>query len=165
MPPQLAQTYASCFFPSIFLSALWLVWLPLNALHTHLLLLNSFSSGPMTQSKGSSSPPLEESSFPSPVLRTCVPKKENLCKKKMNREVSLGEGQEGRKTKCDDITLQFLHILEFCQPAVLSAEHLALRSMEQLHLPQNATGLLSLPGRSKKWQYCLFLLLRALPMS
>lgn len=115
--------------------------------------------------KGSSSPLLEEGRFPSPVLRTYVPQNENLCKKKLDREVSLVEGQEGGKPKCDDIILQFLHVFELLQPAVPSAEHPVLCNVEQLHLPQSTTGLLSLPRRSKKWQYCLFLLLTALPRS
>lgn len=39
-------------------------------------------------------------------------KRKPVQKRSWTREVSLGEGQEGRKTKCDDITLQFLHVLE-----------------------------------------------------
>lgn len=92
-------------------------------------------------SKGSSSPPLKESSFPSPVLRTCVPKKENLCKKKMDGEMSLGEGQEGKKTKCDDITLPFLHALEllpacsaFCRTPC-SVQHGAASPSTECHWP------------------------------
>jgi len=128
MSSQLTQAYVSCFFPSIFLSALCLVWLPLSALYTHLLLLNSFSSSPMTQSEGSSSPPRENSIFPYPALRTCVPIKENLCKRKLDREVYLGEGQEGRKTKYGDIILQFLQAPEllptfstFCRTLLCTA--------------------------------------------
>lgn len=92
-------------------------------------------------SKGISSPPLEENSFPSPVLRICVPKKENLWKKKLDRELFLGEGQVGRKTKCDGLTLQFLHALEllpicsaFCRTPC-SAQRGAASPSTECHWP------------------------------
>lgn len=155
-----------CFFPSLVICSLASMASPECLTHSctpsDLFCLQSRDT---EWNKGSSSPSLKEGRFPSPVLRTYVPQNKNLCKKKLDREVSLVEGQEGGKPKCDDIILQFLHVFEPLQPTALSAEHLVLCSVEQLHLPQSTTGLLSLPGRSKKWQYCLLRLLRALPMS
>lgn len=101
------------FFPFIFLSALWLVWIPLSVLHTQLILLDSVFSIAMTQespeARGAAAVALlQESSFPFPVLTS---KKENLCNKNLDREVPLGEEQEGRKSKSNEITLPFLHVL------------------------------------------------------
>lgn len=132
--------------------------LPLCALHSHLLLLNSSSSSPMTLSEARGAPDptggahLSFSSFKNLeelIRRTFLRRtfknlshKENLCKKILDSEVSLGEGREA---KCDGITLQFLLALSCCQIAVPSAEYPAQCSTEQLHLPQNATGLLCVP--------------------
>lgn len=55
-------------------------------------------------------------------------KEENLSKKKLDREMSLGEGQEERKTKCGDITPQFLHAFELL--SVCSASYTAPCSVQ-----------------------------------
>lgn len=86
--------------------------------------------------------PLEESIFPSPVLRTYVSHRENLCKKILDREVSL---RDRRETKSDGITLQFLLAPEllpdcsvFCRTPC-SVQHRAVSPSTEF------TGLLSLP--------------------
>lgn len=81
-------------------------------------------------SKGSSSTPLEENSFPSWVSRNCMSKKEYLWKKEMDKELYLGKRQVRRESCC------FLLPLWGYKSAVPSAEHSALHSMKLVHLPE-----------------------------